>query len=116
MKTSTWNLEPGTSNSRRRPRRRGVILLLVISLLALFVLMGVSFSLIATQSLHGSKLDLKINQNGDDPSSEMDLVLGQLLYDTQARTVLQYHSLLRDLYGYDKDVLSNGTNSGFGDT
>ena len=39
----------------------------------------------------------------------MDQVLGQILFDTQSRTVLQYHSLLRDLYGYDTGVLFNPT-------
>ncbi|HEY2414607.1 MAG TPA: hypothetical protein VGI40_20335 [Pirellulaceae bacterium] len=86
-------------------------MLLVISLLALFVLLGVSFSLIALQSLNASKLDLKINQVGDGPDTEMDIVLGQLLYDTQSRTVLQYHSLLRDLYGYDaNNIVFTGAN------
>jgi hypothetical protein len=100
---TTWNLELGTWNLRHSRSRRGVILLLVVSLLALFVLMGVSFSLVAMNSLSASKLNIKQAQNGDQPDSEFDLVLGQILYDTQARTVLQFHSLLRDLYGYDAD-------------
>lgn len=103
----TGTMKPEHQCSRRSRSRRGVILLLVISLLALFVLMGVSFSLVALQSLNASKLDIKINQREDDPSSEFDLVLGQLLYDTRARTVMQYHSLLRDLYGYDADTVLN---------
>src|SRR3954466_3999184 len=106
----TWNLELGTWNLRRsRPRRRGIVLLMVVSLLALFVLLGATFTLVALQALNASKLELKQQQTGDPPDTEMDLVLGQILFDTQARTVLQYHSLLRDLYGYDTSVLLNPT-------
>src|SRR2546423_11887641 len=91
--------------SPRRPRRSGIVLLLVVSLLALFVLLGATFTLVALHALHASKLELKTQQVGDPPDTEMDLVMGQILYDTQSRTVLQYHSLLRDLYGYDADNL-----------
>ena len=108
MTIKILNPEPRTEPLPPNPGR-GVILLLVVSLLALFVLLGVSFSLVALQSLNASKLDLKINQVGDAPDTEMDLVLGQILYDTQARTVLQFHSLLRDLYGGDSLVLGNVT-------
>src|SRR5437762_1835703 len=103
---TTLNVEVGTLNPRRRPRsRRGIVLLLVVSLLALFVLLGATFTLVALHALNASKLELKTQQNGDDPTSEMELVMGQILCDTQARTVLQFHSLLRDLYGYDADNL-----------
>src|SRR5262245_51454740 len=102
---STLNFEHGTLNRRRR---RGIVLILVVSLLALFVLLGATFTLVALQALNASKLELKQNQFGDAPDTEIDLVLGQILYDTQARTVLQYHSLLMDLYGYDQNTLSNG--------
>src|SRR5438046_9803477 len=86
--------------SSRRPRR-GIVLLLVVSLLALFVLLGATFTLVALQALNASKLEIKQQQVGDPPDTEMDLVIGQILFDTQARTALQYHSLLRDLYGSD---------------
>src|SRR5437660_4419158 len=94
-----WTLD------RRRQRRSGIVLLLVVSLLALFVLLGATFTVVALHAVNASKLELKTQQTLDDPTSEMDFVLGQILYDTQARTVLQYHSLLRDLYGYDADNL-----------
>src|SRR5688572_23184438 len=85
-------------------RRRGIVLLVVISLLALFILMGITFALVSSQSHYASKLELKDEQHGDLPEVEMDQILGQILYDTKARTSLQYHSLLRDLYGYDDDI------------
>src|SRR5438874_2505256 len=96
--------------SRRRSRRPGIVLLLVVSLLALFVLLGATFTVVALHAVNASKLELKTQQTLDDPTSEMDFVLGQILYDTQARTVLQYHSLLRDLYGYDADNLLQPVN------
>src|SRR5207249_11472812 len=91
-----------TERGRRHRRPRGVVLLIVISLLALFILLGATFTLVALQALNASKLDAKVSQYGDPAPTEMDLILGQILYDTQARTVLQYHSFLRDLYGDDR--------------
>src|SRR5262249_47585698 len=88
----------------RRSHRRGIVLLMVVSLLALFVLLGATFTLVALHAVNASKLELRQEQYGDQRDSEMDLVLGQILYDTAARTVLQYHSLLRDLYGYDANL------------
>ena len=82
-------------------QKRGVVLLIVVSLLALFVLLGVSFALVASHSVTASKLDREIQRVGDPPETEADLILGQILYDTVARTSLQNHSLLQDLYGTD---------------
>ncbi len=85
----------------RARRKRGIVLLVVISLLTLFILLGVTYTLVATQyrdaALHESRREFY----GDNPETEMDLVLGQLLYDSMVRTSLQGHSLLGDLYGVD---------------
>lgn len=101
---------------RTRPTQRGVVLLIVVSLLALFILLGVTFTLSVSQYYHASRLEQKDQQYGDLPETEMDLVLGQILYDSAARTVLQYHSLLRDLYGNDlvqgRVELAAGTGAG----
>ena len=80
------------------------MLLVVISLLALFILMGITFALVSSQYQYASKLEKEIERIGDQPEVEMDQILGQILYDTATRTSLQYHSLLRDLYGYDDQL------------
>src|SRR5437868_5038967 len=74
----TSDLRPLTSPRRLR-RRQGVVLLIVVSLLALFVLLGVTYTLSVNQYLTASKLDLKVGQFGDSPETEADLVFGQLL-------------------------------------
>src|SRR4051812_7083628 len=64
----TSSFEPGTSSSpRQRSRRRGVVLLIVVSLLALFVLLGVTYTLAVNQYLSASKLDILDQQKGDPP-------------------------------------------------
>src|SRR5262245_23108563 len=103
---STWRLRrlspvPGSLLPRGRRPHRGVVLLIVVSLLALFLLLGATYSLTVSQYMYASKLEKERGRLGDPADIEADLVLGQILYDTQARTVLQYQSLLRDLYGYD---------------
>src|SRR5687768_11949806 len=85
--------------TNKAKRKRGVILLIVVSLLALFVLIGVTYAVLATNYLTATRLDVRREEYGDLPEKEFDLVLGQLLYDTFARSSLRYHSLLADLYG-----------------
>jgi len=87
------------SNSRRE--KRGIVLILVISLLALFILMGVTFALVSASYLSSSKVDKEIQRVGDSPAVETDLVLQPILCDTYARTVLSGHSFLADIYGGD---------------
>ncbi|MDX1947000.1 MAG: hypothetical protein SFU86_16475 [Pirellulaceae bacterium] len=84
-----------------RPPRRGVILLVVLSLLALFVLIGVMYALLASQYYVGSQATIQINRTGDNPEKEFDIVLTQLLADSQSRSAMRFHSLLDDLYGRD---------------
>ena len=49
-------------------RRRGIVLLLVISLLALFILMGITFALVSSQYQYASKLEKEDQRVGDQPS------------------------------------------------
>jgi hypothetical protein len=92
---------PRASSPGKPKRKRGVILLLVVSLLALFVLIGVTYAVLATGYLHTTKIEVRKEEYGDLPEKEFDLVLGQLLYDTFSRSAMRYHSLLGDLYGND---------------
>jgi len=89
----------------RRPnakRRQGIVLILVVSLLALFILLGISFALVAAAHYSAAKVDREIQRVGDMPETEVDLVLQQIICDSLVhRSSLQGHSLLADLYGGD---------------
>ncbi|MCU0876709.1 MAG: hypothetical protein MUF06_02835, partial [Pirellulaceae bacterium] len=94
----------------RMPRsRRGVILLIVASLLTLLLLIGVTFVLLASRALDRGTIEARRDEVGDHPEKEFDLVLGQLLYDMAGRSALNGHSILEDLYG--RDFLAGGLTS-----
>lgn len=82
-------------------RRRGIVLLIVLSLLTLFILLGVSFAIVASKYQKAAWDTARQDQLGDPLPVEANLVLDQLLYDRAERGTLQFHSLLRDLYGED---------------
>ncbi len=82
--------------------RRGVLLLVVLSLLVLFVLIGVTFVLVASQSRRMSRADSRAEQYGDDYRRQLDDVFAQVVRDTtNTNSVLRSHSLLNDIYGLD---------------
>ena len=101
---------PAAKRCASSKKQRGVILLMVVSLLALFVLIGVTYAILANNYTRGTELPIRLNEYGDLPEKEFDLVLGQLLYDTFARSALRNCSLLGDLYGGD---LVNDTSADF---
>ncbi|QDU31246.1 hypothetical protein ETAA8_63990 [Anatilimnocola aggregata] len=88
-------------HGQSRKRKNGIVLLMVVSLLALFLLMGVTFAVLAMQYNTAAKMHAGVNRYGDDPMMELDLAFGQVLYGTDTRSSLQGHDLLRDLYGTD---------------
>lgn len=85
----------------RRKKRRGLVLLMVVSLLALFLLMGVTFAILAIQYKTAATVQAQVGVYGDPPMQEMDAVFNQVLFDTQGVTSLTQQSMLRDLYGND---------------
>ncbi|MEX2175437.1 MAG: hypothetical protein WD872_13830 [Pirellulaceae bacterium] len=82
-------------------RKRGIILLLVVSLLALFVLIGVTYAVLANRYVEASRITAAKQEYGDHPEREFDLVLSQLVYDTPGNSALRGHSLLGDAFGHD---------------
>ncbi|MEQ8849125.1 hypothetical protein [Botrimarina sp.] len=94
----------------RRPRdRRGVLLLVVLSLLTLFLLLGTTFLVTGNQYRTASSVVEKANRTTFQPADLLDRALMQLLRDTNNGTsVIRYHSLLRDLYGVDGFVARAG--------
>ena len=91
----------------RRPRRqparssrRGVLLLVVLSMLVLFMLIGTAFLMSSGQSKKASVAAAKNNRVGNNGTRLLDRALLQVLRDTDNQnSVVRYHSLLRDLYG-----------------
>ena len=91
----------------RRPKpRRGVLLLVVLSILVLFALIGITFVVVASSFKRTARQASKIDRSGDDPRQLCDGAMYQLLRGprgpySQSGSVLYGHSLLRDLYGND---------------
>lgn len=105
-------LTPNPFRSRRRSARsrRGVLLLVVLSLLVLFTLIAVTFVLVASQSRRSVRADSRNEQYGDDPQKQLDSVFAQLVRDTvNPQSALRGHSLLADIYGNDGVRFSYGT-------
>ncbi len=86
----------------RRKRQRGVLLLIVLSLLVLFVLIGITFIVVAGQYTKAAKAYSRHELKGDPPAKELDGALMQLLRGTSDPHDLMYrHNLMRDVYGVD---------------
>ncbi len=85
--------------------RNGVLLLVVLSLLVLFMMLGTAFVITAKQSSEAAKALKEAMANAASPTKQGDLlddVVNQLVRDTNnPNSALRYHSLLRDMYGSD---------------
>lgn len=86
---------------RLRREKRGVVLLVVVSLLTLFLMIGVTYVLIAGNYRNASDQAQRAQRYGDEPEREAEEILGQILYGTMpgSHSILSQHSLLEDLYG-----------------
>lgn len=93
------------TNRRPAPRprdRRGVLLLVVLSMLVLFLLVGATFLITSGQYRTASQVVEKATRTTFQPADVLERALMQLLRDTNSpSSVIRYHSLLRDLYGAD---------------
>jgi len=95
--------------SRRAPRnsppRRGVLLLVVLSVLVLFLMIGTAFVISAKHSEKAGKAGYKGAVRTATEASQgklLDEVILQLVRDTNSlSSVLRTHSLLGDMYGND---------------
>ncbi|MDP6442475.1 MAG: hypothetical protein QGG36_24780 [Pirellulaceae bacterium] len=89
--------------ARQKPNR-GVVLLVVLSLLILFVVIGLTFIVTSTQFRATAETVSKRKRVEEDPIKLIDLSLYQLLRDTPGSTLpssIHGHSLLADEYGND---------------
>ncbi len=88
--------------TRPHKRRRGIVILVVLSLLVLFVLLAVTFALVA--GMHRRTMEAYSRQDllGVSPQKDLDRAMYQILRDTTIRaSAARYQSLLRDYYGGD---------------
>src|SRR6185503_13860650 len=93
--------------NRLRQEKRGVVLLVVVSILTLFLMIGVTYVLVAGNYNKAAGQALRSKTYGDESEREVEEVLAQVLYGTPLmggngpRSVISPHSLLGDLYGAD---------------
>ena len=94
------------SGGRQRfshPRgRRGVLLLVVLAILVMFVLLAVTYSIMASRYRSAARISSQDERTGDHPHDELDRAFYQVLRDTtNPNSAIVGHSLLADLYGND---------------
>lgn len=89
------------NNHRRGEQKKGVVLLIVVTLLTLFIMIGITLSLLASSYRGASEQIRAAGTYGDLPEREMDLILEQLLFGSPSVTAVSSHNLLADLYGHD---------------
>ena len=88
--------------ARKSEQRRGVLLLVVLSMLVVFLLIGVTFVMVANQQKDAAKAATTMAQTGNAPKNLLDGAMYQLLRDTNnSLSAIRGHSLLRDMYGDD---------------
>lgn len=85
--------------------RRGILLLVVLSMLTLFLLIGTAFIVSSNQYRKANKIRAKLTEASNSSIDQQDLlneVINQLVRDTNNPfSSIRYHSLLRDMYGND---------------
>ncbi|WP_254513328.1 hypothetical protein [Anatilimnocola floriformis] len=86
---------------KQRRKRRGIVLLMVVALLALFLLMGVTFAILSIQYGEAARNQAGIERYGDLAADDLELGVGAVVYDSLGRGSLRGQSLLRDFYGTD---------------
>ena len=86
----------------RAAPRRGVLLLVVLSMLVLFLLVGTTFLISSGQYRSAARTVAQAKRTTFQPADLLERALMQLVRDTNNRSsVIRHHSLLRDLYGVD---------------
>jgi len=84
----------------RHSRRRGVLLLLVLAMLAMFGLLAISFVVISGQAKRGAEVASRRQESDENPRVLMEEAIRQVLRgSTNPASVLNVHGLLEDVYG-----------------
>ncbi len=93
---------PFLLRKNRDSPRRGVLLLVVLALLAMFALVGITFVMLTSHARRGAQAAARAEQYADPADDLLGEVVLQCLRGTiRPASVLQNHSLLEDLYGAD---------------
>ena len=89
----------------RSSSRQGILLLVVLSMLTLFLLIGTAFIVSANHYRQTQKTLARITETSNSTIDQDDLlneVINQIVRDTHNQnSSLRFHSLLRDMYGND---------------
>lgn len=105
------HLRQQARRQRQLRQRRGVLLLVVLSMLVLFMLVGTTFLLTSKHGAEAAKNAGREHQYENQPSDLMERAIKQIVRDTQNPfSVLRNHSLLRDMYGSDGFIMPASTN------
>ncbi len=97
--------------TRRPKERRGVLLLIVLSLLVLFVLIGLTFIVAAGQFKRIASSSSKTDLTGMPGRKIANATFSQILRGTNnPYSSARGHSLLEDLYGRDYFILAPSAN------
>ncbi len=85
---------------RRKSNRRGVLLLVVLSVLVLFMMLTITFVIVASKERNVAKSYQSIERSFDPPAQVCDSVAMMLFRDTSdIHSPLYTHSLLEHVYG-----------------
>ncbi len=92
--------------------RRGALLLVVLSILVLFALVGLTFVVSAMAFNSGAQANLERDSQAGEAPNEADAVLMQLLRGPRPGTtsVMLSHEILRDMWG-NKSVVVSGSSA-----
>jgi len=87
------------SNAYRR--RRGVLLLVVLSLLSMFAMIGLTFVVLTGQARRIAEIGQSVELQYVPPQSDLDRAMAQVARgSTSPMSAIGPHSLLEDMYGY----------------
>src|SRR5438045_761105 len=94
--------------------RRGIVLLIVITLLTLFAVTGLSFVFYAESEATSAKVFREANDNyrpDIDPETALAFFLGKLIYgekddESGVYSALRGHDLARGVYGANYDLVN----------
>lgn len=100
---------------RRAPKRRGVLLLIILGMLAMFGLIGIAFVMLTSHARKSAEVLQKKEFYVAEPKKFTDEAINQILRGSRNRgSVLQNHSLFEDVYGnsyLDPVIINNITSS-----
>jgi hypothetical protein len=105
VELNIMSLRANHRSAARRQPRRGIILLFVMALLALFALVTVTFVIVAHSHKQSAGKASHVERNLDISKALLDRTITQILVGSEDPfSVLRPHGLLEDMYGNDNLV------------